>query len=92
MTALVGVLWSVLTAAGGTLALVLIVTMAVGINALTLLFLGSAVVTLERFAPANRRLGSLIGCALVWTLLVAAGVTEGERIVVRGADLINQVR
>ena len=53
MTALVDVLWSVLTAAGGTLALGLIVTLAVGINALTLLFLGSAVVTLERFARAQ---------------------------------------
>jgi lipoprotein-releasing system permease protein len=74
MTALTGVLWSVLTAAGGTLALGLIVTLAVGINALTLLFLGSAVVTLERFARANRRLGSLLGCGLVWSLLVAAGV------------------
>ena len=42
--------WNVLAAGGGTLALVLIVTIAVGINALTLLFLGSAVVTLERFA------------------------------------------
>jgi membrane fusion protein, heavy metal efflux system len=26
------------------------------------------------------------------SLIIAAGVTEGERIVVRGADLINQVR
>jgi lipoprotein-releasing system permease protein len=75
MTAFFDLLWSVLTAAGGTLALGLIVTLAVGINALTLLFLGSAVVTLERFARANRRLGSLLGCALVWSLLVAAGVS-----------------
>jgi lipoprotein-releasing system permease protein len=74
MTALIDVLWSVMTAAGGTLALGLIVTLAVGINALTLLFLGSAVVTLERFARANRRRGSLFGFGLAWSLLVAVGV------------------
>jgi len=36
--AIFDVLWGLLTAAGGTLALALIVTLAVGINALTLLF------------------------------------------------------
>ena len=74
MTALIDVLWSVLTAAGGTLALGLIVTLAVGINALTLLFLGSAVVTLERFARASRRRGACSDSRCVWSLLVAAGV------------------
>ncbi len=68
------VMWGLLTAAGGALALALIVTLAVGINALTLLFLGSAVVTLERFARASRRRLSLLACALGWTLVVAAGV------------------
>jgi lipoprotein-releasing system permease protein len=74
MSAMVEVLWSVLTAAGGTLALALIVTLAAGINALTLLFLGSAVVTLERFARAARRRRSLLGFFLLWSLLVAGGV------------------
>jgi lipoprotein-releasing system permease protein len=74
MTAFIDMLWGVLTAAGGTLALGLIVTLAAGINALTLLFLGSAVVTLERFARAARRRRSLFGFGLVWSLLVAAGV------------------
>ena len=75
MTAFVDVLWSVLTAAGGTLALGLIVTLAVGINALTLLFLGSAVVTLERFARATRRWREPCSDSrCVWSLLVAAGV------------------
>ena len=69
------VLWGLLTAAGGALALVLIVSLAIGINALTLLFLGSAVVTLERFARASRRWRSLLGFALLWTLVVAAGVS-----------------
>ena len=74
MTAFIEMLWGVLTAAGGTLALVLIVTLAAGINALTLLFLGSAVVTLERFGRAARRWRSLLGVVVVWSLLVAAGV------------------
>ncbi len=55
--------WHVLTTAGGTLALSFIVAIALGINALTLLFLGSAVVVLERFARAARR---------VWTSALAA--------------------
>ena len=42
--------WTVLTAAGGTVALGLILAIALGINAMTLLFFGSAVVALERFA------------------------------------------
>jgi len=65
-------LWSVLTAAGGSLALMLIVTMAVGIMALTLLFVGSAVVTLEGFARVARRWRSLLGFAGVWAVFVGA--------------------
>lgn len=61
--------WQLLTAAGGTLALSFIVAIALGINALTLLFLGSAVVVLERFARAARRFWSSALAALV----VAAG-------------------
>jgi lipoprotein-releasing system permease protein len=63
-------LWSVLTAAGGSLALMLIVTMAVGIMALTLLFVGSAVVTLESFARVARRWRTLLGCVLIWAVFV----------------------
>ena len=44
MSVLVGVIWDVLTAAGSTLALTLIVAIAVGINCLTLLFAGSAAI------------------------------------------------
>jgi lipoprotein-releasing system permease protein len=61
--------WQLLTAAGGTLALSFIIAIALGINALTLLFLGSAVVVLERFARAARRLWTSALAALV----VAAG-------------------
>jgi lipoprotein-releasing system permease protein len=66
-------LWTVLAAGGGTLALVLIVTIAVGINALTLLFLGSAVVTLERFARVAKSARSLLGFSACWSVLVGAG-------------------
>jgi hypothetical protein len=67
-------LWGLLTAAGGTLALALIVSLAVGINALTLLFLGSAVVTLERFARAAHRWTTLAVVTVFWILVVAAAV------------------
>ncbi len=66
-------LWNVLTAAGGSLALVLIVTLAFGIMALTLLFVGSAVVTLEGFARVARRPRSLLGFGVVWAVFVGTG-------------------
>ena len=68
MEALSALAWGALTAAGSTLALTLIVAIAVGISGLTLLFVGSAVVALEQFARANRRWQSLLGCALLWSL------------------------
>jgi hypothetical protein len=64
--------WAVLTAAGGTVALVLILAIALGINAMTLLFVGSAVVALERFARVATRMYVIVGCAAVWSLLVGA--------------------
>jgi len=68
------VLWGVLTAAGGTLALTLIIALAVGINVLTLLFLGSAVVALERFARIARRPSITIACILCWSAAMGAGL------------------
>jgi lipoprotein-releasing system permease protein len=65
--------WDALTAAGGTLALTLIVAIAVGINALTLLFVGSAVVALERFARVAQSRLTLALVALVWSGLLGAG-------------------
>jgi lipoprotein-releasing system permease protein len=65
-------LWDVLTAAGGTLALTLIVAIALGISAMTLLFTGSAVVVLERFARAAHQTRSLVGFAALWSLVVGA--------------------
>jgi lipoprotein-releasing system permease protein len=53
VTALAGA-FDVLEAAGGGLALSFIVALALGLAALTLFFLGSSVVVLERFARAGR--------------------------------------
>jgi lipoprotein-releasing system permease protein len=68
------VVWDVLTAAGGTLALTLIIAMAVGINVLTLLFLGSAVVALERFARIATRVVPTIACILIWSGAMGAAL------------------
>jgi lipoprotein-releasing system permease protein len=64
--------WTVLTTAGGTLALGLILAIALGINAMTLLFFGSAVVALERFARVATRRGVIAACVLVWAALLGA--------------------
>jgi lipoprotein-releasing system permease protein len=69
-------LWDVLTATGGAVALTLIVAIALGISAMTLLFAGSAVVVLERFARAAQRTRSLVCCALLWSLAVGAAAIE----------------
>ena len=66
MPAFTTLLWDVLSTAGGTLALTFIVALALGINALTLLFLGSAVVALERFARAIRGWRSPVGPASIY--------------------------
>jgi lipoprotein-releasing system permease protein len=81
MESLVGVIWEVLTAAGGTLALTLIVVIALGISALGLLFFGSAVIALEHFARAVRRWQTLVAVGLVWSGVLAAAalyITEPE--------------
>ena len=73
MPGVASVVWELLTAAGGTLALSLIISIAIGINALTLLFVGSAVVTLERFARVAARWRSVLGFGLGWAALLGAG-------------------
>jgi lipoprotein-releasing system permease protein len=65
--------WDALTAAGGTLALSLIVALAVGIVALALLFVGSAVVALERFARVARSPRTLAVASVAWAALLGAG-------------------
>jgi len=72
MESLVSMLWDLLTAAGGTVALALIAAIALGINAMTLIFAGSAVVALERFARVARRTRSLVGFGALWALLLGA--------------------
>lgn len=69
-------LWDVATAAGGGAALAFIVAIALGINALTVLFFGSAVVVLERFARAARRWSS-VAVAAVAVSVLAAGLLRG---------------
>jgi len=76
LTVLATALWDLLTAAGGTLALSAIVALAIGINALTLLFLGSSVVVLERFARAVRRPRSVVLAVLVLAPLAGALAAE----------------
>jgi len=69
-----GAVWEIMTAAGGALALTFIVTIALGINALTVLFVGSAVVALEQFARVARRWRSLLGFGLAWAGIVGSGI------------------
>jgi lipoprotein-releasing system permease protein len=78
MTPLATQLWEWLTAAGGTLALSFIIAIALGICATTLLFLGSAVVVLERFARVRHRLRSVVIVTVVWAALLGALGTDVE--------------
>jgi len=64
--------WDALTAAGSTLALTLIIAIAVGISGLAVLFVGSAVVVLEQFSRAVRRWRSVAAVCVAWSAL--AGV------------------
>ncbi len=65
--------WDVLTAVGGTLALTLIIALAVGINGLAVLFAGSAVVALEQFAQVARRRSSVVALWIAWSALAGFG-------------------
>jgi lipoprotein-releasing system permease protein len=71
MTAFASQTWNLLETAGGSVALAFLVAMVLAISALTLLFLGSAVVVLERFARAPKRPLVLGGVGLVWALALA---------------------
>ena len=78
MTDLGVVIWGALTAAGGTLALTLIIAMAVGINGLTLLFAGSAVVALDQFAQAVRHWRSVVGVGLASAGLLGLALIQSQ--------------
>lgn len=71
-------LWSALTATGGTLALSFIVALALAIAANALLFVGSSVVVLERFARSTRRVTSVVGVTLVWAVALGALGTDPD--------------
>jgi lipoprotein-releasing system permease protein len=66
-------IWDVLAAAGGTVALTLIIAIAIGINGMTLLFAGSAVVALDQFAGAVRRWRSVLAVGLLTSGLLGFG-------------------
>jgi lipoprotein-releasing system permease protein len=84
--------WNVLTAAGGTVALGLILAIAIGINAMSLLFFGSAVVALERFARVATRWRVIAGCVLVWAALLGAFSLYWNADVLAGADFLQRLR
>jgi lipoprotein-releasing system permease protein len=79
MTEGVAGLVELLGAAGGTFALTFIVALALGITALTLVFLGSAVVVLERFARADRRPLTALSVGACWAVLLAPLVVSELR-------------
>ena len=63
-------LWELLTTTGGAFALTFIVLIALGIGVMTLLFMGSAVVVLERFARATIDVGRILLVSAVWGVLL----------------------
>jgi lipoprotein-releasing system permease protein len=86
MTPLATQLWDWLTTAGGSLALSFIVAIALGICANTVLFLGSAVVVLERFARATHRLRSVVIVTVIWAALLGGLGTDPETMAGLGID------
>jgi lipoprotein-releasing system permease protein len=67
-------LWELLTAGGGFVALTFIVALALGIAVLALLFLASAVVGLERFARVASSWRSILGFGVLWAGVIGAGL------------------
>ena len=73
-------LWDALAAAGGSLALAFIVALVLGICATAVLFFGSAVVVLERFARGARRGSSALLMTLAFAALLGALGTDEESV------------
>jgi lipoprotein-releasing system permease protein len=73
-------LWDALVAASGSLALALIVALVLGICATAVLFFGSAVVVLDRFAREARRFTSLLVVTLAFAALLGALGTDEESV------------
>ena len=70
--------WDVLIAAGSMAALSFVVLMALALNALTVFYLGSAIVVLDRFARVARSRGWLVIFAAVAILSASALVMRGQ--------------
>jgi len=92
VTAAAQQLLDLLSAAGGTFALSFLVALVLGICVLTLLFLGSAVVVLERFARSARRPGSVALASAGWALLLAPLVLAAFRPEVEAEPLADRLR
>ena len=92
MSELVAGAWAVLTAAGGTVALALILAIALGINAMTLLFFGSAVVALERFARVAQRPAVIAACGLAWAAMLGVFSLYWGGDALAGADAAQWLR
>lgn len=71
-----GALVDALAAASGTLAFSFIVALALGLAALVVLFLTSAVVVLDRFARTARRPGWIAGVGVVWAALAGQALSS----------------
>ncbi len=83
---------ALLSAAGGTFALSFLVALAVGISVLTLLFFGSAVIVLERFARSARRPRTLILASALWSLALAPLVLRTFWPEIEAVPLAEQLR
>lgn len=71
-------LLEMLQRAGGGLALSFIVVLMIGICTLALLFFGSAVIVLDRFARGPRRLRTVLWSTLGWAALLGVLATDRE--------------
>ncbi len=69
---MVEVFWHLVTATGATFALTFIIALALGINALVVLFLGSSASVLERFSRVSQSPRTRIGVIVAWSGCVAA--------------------
>jgi lipoprotein-releasing system permease protein len=85
-------LLDLLAAAGGSFALSFLVALVLGICVLTLLFLGSAVVVLERFARSARRPGRVLLASALWALALAPLVVSSFRPEVEAEPFSEQAR
>ncbi len=75
----VEVFWEWLVAAGGTLALAFIVLLALGMNAMTVVYVGSAVVVLERFGRVVRSWYWVVFWAALVAVVAEVGVAATSR-------------